>query len=91
MRTDTASPCIRCGSSKVVPAARVVERLEGGVQSPYGVQVRVDRRPDALLSKQAELSELRARVCGECGTVDFYAVDAYALYSAYLESLGETE
>jgi hypothetical protein len=66
----------------MVPDARVTQRSVGGIQGPYPVELVVDRQPQAALQPGSARSEVRARICADCGFAEFFAVDAYALFSA---------
>ena len=77
--------CSKCGSSKVVPRARVIDR--GHYDSESGnVRVGVARKPQALVFKALESSDVYARVCGECGYTELFVDDAGSIYEAYLQS-----
>jgi len=75
--------CVRCGSSKIIPRARVID--VGDRTSLVGtLRVAVARNPDAAFFKGEEKIDTYARVCGECGFVELFAEDPNALYEAYL-------
>ena len=76
--------CIRCGSEDLIPRARVTERGDGNQR--YDLEAEVQRRPNAVLFKRAERSDLWARVCGTCGYVELFVDAPGALYSAYLQA-----
>jgi ribosomal protein S27AE len=78
-----ADACARCGSTKIIPRARVVDRGENDSQS-HSLRVAVARNPEAVFFKKEEKVDTYARVCGECGFVELFAKDPYALYEAYL-------
>ena len=78
-------PCSRCSSDAVIPDVRLVDRTENGTFRT--AQLGLFSRPDALLFKREERVELTARVCSDCGHVDFYAADPQALWHAYLDRL----
>jgi predicted nucleic-acid-binding Zn-ribbon protein len=79
----TATTCERCGSTRIIPRARVIDRGEGN--HPTGsVQVGVERKPDALFFTAEERVNTFARICGECGFTELFAEDPAALYDAYL-------
>ena len=73
--------CSKCGSDRVIPAVRVLDR--NGEYPDRGLSVRLDRNPDALIFKGSEVVELKGRVCCRCGVVEMYAVDAESLWTAY--------
>ncbi len=77
--------CARCGSSRIIPRARVIDR--GDYNSDAGSQrVSVARDPTALFFTGEEKVETSARICGECGFTELFAEDPAALYEAYLAS-----
>ena len=79
--------CPKCGSTKIVPRARVIDRAYMGAD--YGnVQVGAARRPHNVFTLQ-EKADVYARVCGECGFTELFVTDAASIYAAYLESQGK--
>jgi hypothetical protein len=76
--------CPRCGSDEVMPRVRIVERAEDGAR--HDLQAEVQRRPNAMLFKRPERTNLAARVCGGCGYAELYADAPGALYRAYLQA-----
>jgi len=76
--------CTKCGSESVIPRLRMIERGEDGAR--HDVQLEMQRRPNALLFKRPERSNLLARACGDCGHVELYADAPRALYMAWLEA-----
>ena len=80
-------PCPRCGSDAVIPDVRLTDRDNNGAYRT--AQLGLIRKPGALLFKREERVEMTARVCSDCGHVDFYVVDPGALWDAHLERLAE--
>ena len=78
-----ALACSRCGSAEIIPRVRVTDR-DGDMR--YDLQLEIQRRPNALLFKRAERSNLVARVCATCGYAELYAEAPGQLYSAYLQA-----
>ena len=76
--------CSRCGSDEIVPRARVIDR--GDDNARHDLQIEVQRRPNALLFKRAERSNVSARLCAACGHVELFAEMPRALYAAYLQA-----
>ena len=76
--------CAKCGSTQIVPQARILDHGDGNVARE--AQVGVYRKPDAMFFKGHVKVQLFAKVCGECGFTEFYAKDPTTLYEAYLES-----
>ena len=85
MATDLSCP--KCGSTKIVPRARVIDRGHAG--RDYGnVQVGAARRPDNFFT-MLEKVDVYARVCGECGFTELFVADPAAIYEAYVQGKGE--
>lgn len=76
--------CARCESDEVIPRVRVAERGESNAR--YDLQVEVQRRPNAVLFKRPERSDLWAQVCGACGHAELFVDAPRALYAAYLQA-----
>ena len=82
---DTGMTCSKCGSNRVVPRARVIDR--GDHSTDVGnVRLGVARKPEAIFFKAQEKVDLHARVCGECGYAELFVEDAGSIYDAYVES-----
>ena len=79
-------PCLRCGSTKVLPAIRVIDRDDGATMATQRLLV-CHRDPDALLFTEPLYAELQATICGQCGHVEFWVNDADKLYAQYQMSL----
>jgi len=75
-----AGTCAKCGSTEVIPDARVL------YDSDRDVKIRVDADPEALIFTERVRSNLHARVCSQCGYTEFYVREAANLYDAYLKS-----
>ena len=82
--------CSKCGSSKVVPRARVIDRGDYSVDVG-NVRLGVARKPRALLFKGQERADIYARLCGACGYAELFVEDAGSIYEAYLESQPDGE
>jgi ribosomal protein S27AE len=80
-------PCPRCGSDAVIPDVRLTDRDNNGAHRT--ATLGLARKPDALMFKQEERVEIKARVCSDCGHVDFYAADPQALWHAHLDRIAE--
>ena len=87
MATDLR--CAKCGSTKIVPGARVIDRAHYGTDSG-NVQVAAARRPHKWFKLQEKV-DVFARVCGECGFAEFFVDEPALLYEAYLQSQGKGE
>ena len=80
--------CSKCGSEKIVPRARVLDRDHGAVGG--NVRVGVARRPHKLFTLQKK-ADVYARVCGECGFAELFVDDAATIYDAYLQAQSRGE
>jgi predicted nucleic-acid-binding Zn-ribbon protein len=78
-----APRCARCGSEKIIPSAYVTGYDDNGFSLAF------DEDPKNFVRKTA-VSDVTARVCGECGYAEFYAADPGKLYDAYLRSKGNS-
>ena len=76
--------CSRCGSDEMVSRVRVIDR--GDSNTRHDLQVEVRRRPNALLFKGAERSNVSAQLCAACGHVELFAEMPRALYAAHLQA-----
>ena len=76
--------CTKCGADRVIPRATLMDQGQG---SPGVLSVKVERHPEALFFRDATLSPLVARVCGECGYTELYADSPQQLYEAYQDFL----
>jgi uncharacterized OB-fold protein len=77
--------CAKCGSTKVIPRARVIDR--GDYSADVGnVRVGVARKPQAWIFKGQEKADIYARLCGACGYAELFVEDAAAIFRAYEES-----
>jgi len=77
--------CPKCGSTKIVPRAKVLDRGENNWRGELELQVSAN--PEALIFTGNRNSTLYARVCAGCSNVEFLADDAQGLWDAYQESL----
>ncbi|HYM22660.1 MAG TPA: hypothetical protein VEU08_05615 [Vicinamibacterales bacterium] len=74
--------CMKCGSERVVPRARVIDR--GNASVTDSVRVGVARNPDAILFKDYEVANLNARVCGDCGHVELFVDEGLSMFQAFV-------
>jgi hypothetical protein len=70
--------CSKCGSSRVAPAF-VIDRPNHGE-----LRAGVSGNPDGFFSQDTVYTDLYARICADCGAVEFIAADPEPLYAAYL-------
>lgn len=75
--------CFKCGSNRVVPAVRILDA--NGEFGTADLKAKLDRHPTAWIFKDAEVSVLQARICGECGYTEIYATHPEAIWSAFTE------
>lgn len=78
--------CPKCGSSKIIPEARVVDQ---GEYSNGHLCVEICGAPDAVIFKDRLRGHLTAIICGECGHVELQVENPHALYEKYRQSLGD--
>lgn len=76
--------CSKCQSNKLVPEALVLDAGENNVN--YGFRVAIDENPQAWVFKERFASGVKAKVCGECGFIEFYATHPLDFYQAFLRS-----
>jgi hypothetical protein len=76
--------CQKCGSDKIVPRVKVIDRGSSGAETD--LMVSIDAQPDAFIFKQRTHSNVFAKVCGNCGFMEFYATNPESLYESYLKS-----
>jgi hypothetical protein len=72
--------CSKCGSSKIIPKARVIDQ---GRNSDGHLEVVIYGKPDALLFKDRCYGRLTADICGECGHVELRVENPEELYDHY--------
>lgn len=82
---ETEKACARCGSSKVVPRAAVLDRGDAAMDAG-NVRLGIARKPSAVLFKGMERVDVYARVCGDCGYVELFVDEAQKIYRAYEDS-----
>lgn len=79
--------CPKCQSDKIIPQAKVLNRTE----NMFNFEVGVYENPDAFIFKNRVTSPVYAKVCGECGYIEFYAAYRHDLYQAFLKSKDKDE
>jgi hypothetical protein len=77
--------CAKCGSDKIIPRARAVDRINRGDDAEMLIKVSAD--PRARFFTEDYHSAVYARVCAGCGHVELYADDTESLWDAYQQSL----
>jgi hypothetical protein len=74
--------CNKCGSSKIIPLAGMIDQgqySDGTLKAQVGYT-----NPEAWVFKGAVYAKLKANICGECGYTELVAEEPAALYDAYL-------
>jgi ribosomal protein S27AE len=82
--------CAKCGSERIVPSARILDRLHHS-GAAGNLTLVVYESPDALIFKGAHDSDLFARVCGDCGYTELFVENPADLYEVYVNSLNDEE
>jgi predicted nucleic-acid-binding Zn-ribbon protein len=77
-------PCAKCGSTRIIPRARLTELAPPGQEE--SVRAAVTERPEALVFKGDKHVNTYAKVCGECGYAELYVDDPSVLYESYKRS-----
>lgn len=70
--------CEKCGSTEIVSGVRIASGVDRFSSVPIAAVVY--REPDALLLKQPVTFPISARICGECGHVEFCVEDPKAFF-----------
>lgn len=63
--------CPKCGRSDIIVDAKVVDRGDANVQ--HEMSIVTFRKPDALIFKEKQETNVSAWVCAGCGYVELYA------------------
>lgn len=79
--------CGKCGSDKIVPKVQVIDRGDHSVEG--NLEVAIDENPDAFFFRERFRAGISARVCGNCGFVEFYVNNPDLLYSAHQKQLAK--
>ena len=70
---------IKCRAENILTGVGLLEESKEG---KYNTELFVDKDPDAILFKERTKTPIHARVCLECGFVEFYAKDPQRLKEA---------
>ena len=73
--------CEKCGSDKIIPEVNVFDQGDYSVEGQLNIGL--EENPDAFFFRKSFRTALAAKVCGECGFIEFYARKPDQLYSAY--------
>lgn len=76
--------CEKCGSDKMIPDVKVVDRGDGNAK--WELQVVIDGNPQAILFKDRLYGVLKAHICGECGHTELTVDNPQELYRKYLKT-----
>jgi len=68
--------CLECGSEKILQNAETEERT-------FILMIKAFGKPDAIVFKDAVTSKVKAKVCVNCGYVQFYATNLSELNRIY--------
>lgn len=61
--------------------------LDTGHHAEGYLQIAFDESPDALIFKNRTKTSVRVSVCGNCGYMEFYAIQPDIIYQAYQNML----
>lgn len=73
--------CHKCGSDKIVPDVKVLDRGDGS--TTHDLKIAVDENPRAFIFKKRNYSDVKANVCVNCEYTHFFATDSILLWEAY--------
>ena len=73
--------CPKCNSTKVIPKVDIIASGTG-----RRIKALVLANPKAMLFVGANLNNLNACICGDCGFTEIYAENPQNLYDAYVRS-----
>jgi hypothetical protein len=77
--------CIKCGSTKVFRADRLLANCVGGDGFVYAVAY---SKPEALLGRGEVRSPLQANICSSCHHVELSIANPKALYAVVQKRAG---
>lgn len=66
-----STPCPKCNSIELIPGAKVIDH--GHYNAPTQMEVAVQAYPAGFIFTGQVSHKVNARVCGNCGYVEFYA------------------
>lgn len=85
MKPDT--PCAKCGSTDIIPKARMIDGRDYSLAPSTNLEVGVKTKPYAFVFTGEKRSEVVARICGKCGYMELFADSPGVLWGAHVESL----
>ena len=92
---DIQKRCTACGSEKIIQAATIrngIDALNDNELGEHGeplVTISANPRSSAAAQRYV-LSRIHAWICGDCGSMQFFADDPKLLFAAYQEFLRAT-
>ncbi len=72
--------CLECGSERIIPDVKALDYNDG---SYYDLRIAVDQNPGAFIFKNRNYSDVKAKVCADCGYIHFFAENPENLWYAY--------
>lgn len=79
--------CAKCGSVRVIPGVRILDRYGDHGRGGSPLDVEVEGNPEALLFKDTVSGALWARICGDCGYTEMWTENHRELYEKHLTGL----
>lgn len=74
--------CSKCGSQKIIPNVKIIDRANAGAET--NLTVVVYENPGGLpLLKGQHRGHLKAMICGDCGYTELLTTQADELWEAY--------
>ena len=81
---ESSEACVKCGSSRVVPNARLGDQ---GESSDGKARMLVSANPTAILFKGTARSEIVGKVCCDCGHLELRCVgNLDSLWAAHIQA-----
>lgn len=75
--------CLECGSQRIIQDVKALDYNDGAY---YDLKVGVDENPEAFFFKNRNFSDIKAKVCADCGYIHFFALNPELLWQAYQNS-----
>lgn len=63
--------CEKCGSDKIIPEVNIFDRGDYSVEGQLNIGL--EENPEALFFRESFRTGMAAKVCGDCGFIEFYA------------------
>jgi predicted nucleic-acid-binding Zn-ribbon protein len=87
MKSLSHATCIKCGSDELIPGME----MKDSIQSGSDICIRFVGEPGALFDKEIIDSKFDVLVCGECGYMEFYALNPRVLKDAFRRLLSKMD